>query len=79
MPVTEWGKERAIAALWRRRQESQTRTKIDNSTLVAGAPMYFYCVSCGAVADVKPEAFFTPPRTLCQECDALKECGWLTE
>jgi hypothetical protein len=75
--ATEQGKEYALAELARRRELSKTQKKIDNSSLVAGSPMYYYCQSCGQLADCLPESHFNPPRKLCSECRALKDCGWL--
>jgi len=46
-------------------------TPIDNSALPAGSPMTFYCVACGAVADIKPEEYLFPVRKLCSECEGL--------
>ena len=75
MPVTEQGKEAALAALAERR--ANVPVKIDNASLMAGSPMYFYCISCGHQSDVLPESYFGTPRKLCSECAALKELGWL--
>lgn len=51
--------------------------RIDNASLYAGSPMYFYCVLCGHLADTKPESFTTPIRKLCGECQTMKDMGWL--
>jgi hypothetical protein len=74
MPVAT-GKAKALAALKRRRQHPPER--VDNSSLPAGYPMYFYCVSCGDLADTLPESYTTRPKQLCGECQRLKELGWL--
>lgn len=73
--MTQQGKDAALKALAERRANRPVR--IDNASLVAGSPMYFYCISCGHLADVKPEEYTTRPARLCDECQALKECGWL--
>jgi hypothetical protein len=39
--------------------------------------MYFYCISCGGLADVLPESYIGRPSRLCKECQALKDLGWL--
>lgn len=40
--------------------------------------MYYYCMSCGHLADVKEESWFlNRPKKLCEECQALQDCGWL--
>ena len=77
MPVTTKGKEAALKALARRRAEAKKSTHIDNSSLYAGSPMYYYCKSCGALADVLPECHLNPPKKLCDECQAMKDTGWL--
>jgi hypothetical protein len=56
--------------------------KIDNSSLHAGSPMYFYCVHCGHLADTLPEEY-TPapgvPKKECAYCKELVDNGWLDE
>ena len=80
MVATANGKEAALLALRDRRKESAKEGyRIDNSSLPAGSPMYFYCISCGCVADVLPESYNCQPRKLCEECQALKDLGWLNE
>lgn len=79
MPATTQGKAFALKALVKRRKENSKAHKIDNGSLPAGAPMYFYCISCDSLADTKPESYLTPPRKLCNECQALKDLGWLNE
>jgi len=68
-------KEEALKALAARRATPVAR--IDNSSLPAGAPMYYYCISCGQTADVLPESHFSAPRKLCAACRDLKDLGWL--
>lgn len=76
--ATEKGKEFALQELRRRRDENAKKKKIDNASLPAGSPMYYYCISCSGLADTKSENWFiTPPKKLCSECQALKDCGWL--
>jgi hypothetical protein len=76
--ATEKGKELALKALQERRDNPPE--KIDNSTLYAGSDMYYYCQSCGHLVDILPENWdprFTQPKRLCDECQALKNLGWL--
>lgn len=73
--ATEQGKEHALAELKKRRENKPEQ--VNNASLPAGSPMYFYCKSCGHLADTKPESYFTPVKQLCGECRALKDCGWL--
>jgi hypothetical protein len=75
--ATQQGKPYALQKLAERRENAKHRTKLDNATLPAGSPMYFYCIACGLLADTKPESYNTPPKKLCDECQALKEVGWL--
>jgi hypothetical protein len=75
-PITTHGKAAALMALDLRRKDQPEH--IDNASLVAGSPMYYYCVSCGHLADTKAENWaITPPKKLCVECQALKDLGWL--
>lgn len=68
-------REAALEALRRRR--ANPPEKIDNAALPAGAPMYFYCRSCGHIADVKPETYQPPRARLCKECQEMKDHGWM--
>jgi len=68
-------KETALRQLAERR--ANRPVPVDNSSLHAGSKMYFYCHSCGALADLKPETYLFPPRDLCSECEGLKTEGWL--
>lgn len=79
MPLaTLRGKEFALQELVRRREENATKEQIDNGSLYAGSPMYFYCIVCGALADKLPENYFlSTPKKLCAECQALKDLDWL--
>lgn len=53
---------------------------IDNGNLMAGSPMYYYCVSCGWLSAIMPENWWlSPPAKLCPECAALKEIGLLNQ
>lgn len=46
MPATTQGKQHALAALAERRAKSKDRKPFDNSSLPAGAPMFFLCLTC---------------------------------
>jgi hypothetical protein len=48
-------------------------TKIDNSRLYAGSPMYFYCDLCGHQTDVLPESYACVPKKHCDPCLELKK------
>lgn len=75
--ATTKGKDVALKALAKRRKENAKKKKIDNGSLYAGSPMYFYCKSCDGLADTLPESYISPPKKLCDECQALKDLGWL--
>lgn len=48
-------------------------TPVDNSSLYAGSPMFFYCKVCGHPSDTKDESYVTPPLKYCGPCQELKE------
>lgn len=75
MPATVRGKEFALEAL-KKRRENQPE-KINNALLPAGSPMYYYCKACGHLAEELPESHLSAPKKLCNECQALKDLGWL--
>ncbi len=80
VPATRGGKDFALAALEKRREQAKKEKQIDNGALHAGSPMYYYCKSCGLLADTMPELWdtrLTQPKKLCDECQALKDAGWL--
>lgn len=69
-------KEEALKALEERRNNPPK--EIDNASLYAGSPMYYYCESCDHLADVLSESdFSTKPKKLCRFCTTLKDRGWL--
>lgn len=74
-PATTQGKEFALAMLADRRQKNAGVEPPDNSKFPAFSPMYFPCLSCGAIISV-PESYTWKP-DLCSECQALKQMGWL--
>jgi hypothetical protein len=73
--ATTLGKTVATAKLKERRDNQPEQ--IDNVQLPAGADLYFYCKSCGHLADQKPELYVTPVKKLCDECQAMQDLGWL--
>jgi hypothetical protein len=58
------------------RREANIGAQVNNERLPAGAPLYYYCHSCGTETAVRPEAWFKqediPPR-YCEECLKLPE------
>ena len=75
MPVTEQGKAAALKALEERREANKDQERVNNSSLPAGSPMYFYCITCGQEM-TEPEGYISRTKT-CTECTALKDLGWL--
>lgn len=75
-PATLGGKEYALQKLQERIKDN-AGTDWDEKTrdLPAGAPMFFGCVRCNAKIEVSENYLERP--TLCDECQALKDCGWL--
>ncbi|MFH0873430.1 MAG: hypothetical protein V1846_01170 [Candidatus Komeilibacteria bacterium] len=70
------GKAFALKQLRLRRQANKKVKRVDNSRLYAGSDMYYYCQSCGEEIRL-PEAHTCSVPSLCTECKAMKECGWL--
>lgn len=71
VPMSE--KDKALIALQER--QDNPPEKIDNSSLYAGSPMFFYCKICDGTI-VLPESFTCAVPKLCVECDFMKEMGW---
>jgi len=44
---------------------------IDNGSLHAGSPMYYYCKWCGHNSDVLPEGSWASPSHVCGACQKL--------
>ena len=77
---------KAIDMTLEERRKANVGQQIDNSSLPAGANMYYYCRCCGAQTAVLPEGWYRerPPK-YCEECKKLPEeqrtsyDTWLTE
>lgn len=67
--------EQATAALATRRENKPE--KVDNGSLYAGSPMYYYCRHCDGLAAKLAEDHRGPPPPLCQECKEMDDNGWL--
>lgn len=74
--ATTKGKAYALDQLHQRCERNKGRTKKDNGALVAGSPMYYYCVRCNDEFSLHESHSCKVP-ALCKECRALKDCGWL--
>lgn len=66
----------ARLTLLEERREKNLDTQVDNGNLPAGAPMYYYCRTCGAHVATKPEGWYeNPPPSNCQDCKDLIDDG----
>jgi len=77
-PLTAQGKEAALLGLQRRREAAKTQVVINNSDLIAGSPMFYFCNGCGMQNIVLPENHLHMPPKLCMECQAMLDMGWMT-
>lgn len=50
-----------------RQKHNASIKHMDNSSLTAGSPMYYYCRSCGAEM-IEPECHPYPAPRYCDEC-----------
>jgi len=55
-----------------KRYKKNAGKEIDNSSLVAGSPMYIYCRGCRAHVATLPESYTTRPPRYCEDCEELK-------
>jgi hypothetical protein len=60
---------------YKKRKEENAGKQIDNSTLHAGSPMYYYCRFCCIHTDTLPESHMCSPITICKPCDILYKHG----
>jgi hypothetical protein len=65
-------RDEALASLEARKAQAKILGKVNNASLYAGSPMYFYCRVCGLETDVLPESYTEEPCTLCTPCEELK-------
>ncbi len=71
-------KELAIAQFVERCYE-HTGKRIDNSRLIAGSPMHYYCRHCSAPTETLPEEHRERPTTVCAPCLLLEARGLLAD
>ena len=58
------------------RREFNIGKQVDNASLQAGSPMYYYCGCCGAHVATKPEGWWQdPPPKFCAPCKDLLADG----
>lgn len=68
---------KAIELFCRRVKAAKQAGQIDNSKLVAGSPMAFYCRDCGTLSDMVEEEYLFDPYTQCSQCQGLQDAGLL--
>lgn len=72
-------KDIAIASFVERYKKHSVEKKIDNSSLYAGSPMYFYCRGCTVHHATLPESYITPAPKYCDSCQVLVNHGLMDE
>lgn len=80
LPHTVKGKAFALNELKKRREtKPDIIEEPDYVDVFDEYDVLFYCVACGHISDVKKVGIlkFYPGKLLCNECQALKEVGWL--
>ncbi len=60
---------------FKKRKAANKGKQIDNSSLYAGSPMYFYCRFCGEHTDTLPESYLCTPKRVCEPCEILHAHG----
>lgn len=71
--MTQLDAKTALAQLEERKRTAPEH--IDQGTLPAGAPITYYCKSCGHVSCVLPETWVTGYKRLCDFCQRIKDEG----
>lgn len=66
MPKLTQEQKDMLEGLKKRKKEGKKVKQIDNGSLYAGSPMYYYCRLCGLLAATLPET---------HTCAAPKHCG----
>lgn len=64
----EGARESALRGLATRREKARSSGRIDNSSLRAGAPMFYYCTMCGTNHYTCGESDFSPVPRHCDAC-----------
>jgi rubrerythrin len=58
----------------KRRYENEGK-QIDNASLYAGSPMYYYCRFCGILTMRVPESYCGQIKEVCDPCEVLHAHG----
>lgn len=64
---------------YRLRKKANQGKMINNSSLPAGSPMYFYCRFCEVPTATLSENYTVTPSTICDPCGVLHLHGLLPE
>lgn len=64
--------EDPVQKFLKRKEENSKKKRVNNASLRAGSPMYYYCKYCGA-EDIKPECFNPRTDPIKDPCDACRE------
>lgn len=60
----------------KRKAENAAKKKIDNASLYAGSPMYYYCRGCGEHTQTLSEGdYYTKIAKYCNPCQILNDHG----
>ena len=73
--MAEFNAELALEQFELRKKKNEGK-QIDNGSLPAGSPMYYYCRKCGELVDTRPEVWVgNPPPKYCDSCQVLVQHG----
>lgn len=72
--VYQFDSKLALEQFEKRKKENEGK-QVDNSSLRAGSPMYYYCKFCGDHTETLPETHFSRPKTVCDPCKILRDHG----
>ena len=71
--------QRMIDHFVERVKDSKLNPRIDNASLCAGSPMYYYCGECGAFITSLPECHSGPAPHTCNSCKKLEDGELMVE
>ena len=71
--------QRMIDHFVERVKDSKLNPRIDNASLYAGSPMYYYCGECGAFITSLPECHSGPAPHTCNSCKKLEDGELMVE
>lgn len=71
--------ERMVENFITRYNENKDKKRVDNSSLYAGSPMYYYCRACMAFITTLPETHLSAPPRYCEYCSDLRDKALMEE